>query len=233
MNKGEERNETGDSLQSKSEDESKPVMITIRKPASLTDISKETLNIFWFKSIYFILSYINDELWIDDDLRERFLFDDKEKELNFDIPLEIGSLLKKYYKYLERFLENEYRGLLKGRGRGREAEGNRESGKEIFHNVFGDLKSENFAILMQLLTEKLDEIEEGVESYLDSHLQNSIESIDTASIFFTEKIPSKLLEKDNSSWRDVSKFLIEHTMKAVVEIISEILQRETSETGQA
>ena len=53
---------------------------------------------------------------------------------------------------------------------------------------------------------------------LDQHLQNSIESIDMASMFFMEGIPSKLLGREDSTWRDVSMHLIKHTMDAIMEI---------------
>ena len=43
-------------------------------------------------------------------------------------------------------------------------------------------------------------------SGLDQYLRNSIESIDMTAMFFMEKIPSQLLDYENSTWRDVFPF---------------------------
>ena len=201
--------------------EGEVVTVTFLKPPGLKQVSDETLNLFWFKGINFIVDSVNcqfwlsEKLWLDGELRIDC------EDSSFTVPLTITQLLETYQESLEEFLEKEYcedwTSMMK-----KGAEKSREYGKKIFHEVFATCDKEILEHLIKYLTEALAETEEDcgdkkMENF-ELYLQKSIESISISSIFFMERISAQLLDRENSTWRDVSKFLIKYTIDAITEL---------------
>ena len=201
------------------EKDSEVQVITFRRPPGLKEISNITLKMFWFEGISFVISHANNQLWISDNLWTENENSEIVSREGLDIALSTTQLIESYEKMLENFLEEEWNPVWC-------EEENRKQGKEIFQQVFSGCDEIILKTLMKTLTDLVAENEEPrmeeksrAIDRLDRHLENSIESRDPASMFFMEKIPAKLLADGNSTWRDVSMYLIRCTMDAITEIL--------------